>query len=393
MKNMALKLLTTLSAICLASSTLHATSIPHYAILMDAGSTGTRAHLFEYHDDAVPTITDLYSVSTKPGLSSYKDKPQDAHQAIEPLVRDIHNFLVNKKIAETNVDMFILATAGMRLLSEEEQKAIYKDIKTHLETNYAYSIKSINTISGDDEALYNWLDINYLNNTFTLGKSSLGTLDMGGASTQIAFEVNDSQQKKSNHSAVSHLMIGNRSYSIFKASFLGLGQDKTREIINENNAAYTCYPKDYLIKNTKGAFSLAACQQQYRDAALSRHKEMFASIPTPTSHFVAFSGFYYQFNFFKADPNPVRESFQQKVNAVCKQSWEELKQQYPSQPTDYLATYCANASYHDVLLYELYGLPDNNITVAKKINDKEIDWTLGALLYFVTQDTKNIYTT
>lgn len=365
---------------------LHAAGNPHYAILMDAGSTGTRAHLFEYsHDTTVPTITDLYSVSTKPGLSSYKNMPQDSYKAIEPLLKEMHTYLSNKNIPEAEVSVTILATAGMRLLPQPEQEAIYRHVESFLKTNYAYPIRRIQTIAGDDEALYAWLDVNYLNNTFHAKSASVGTLDMGGASTQIAFELSNASTVKIPAESISHIKIGNQAYTVFRSSYLGLGQDQLRAKVNESNGAFSCYPMNYPLPNTTGAFNFGDCQQQYQ-TTLSAYQPIFSSIPHFSGEMIAFSGFYYQFNFFKEDPHTTREKFQQKVKEVCGNTWEKLQQQYPSQPADYLATYCANAAYHDILLHQSYKLADQQLTITKKINGKEIDWTLGALLYLLASD-------
>ena len=367
---------------------LHAANNPHYAIIMDAGSTGTRAHLFEFSvDTTVPSITDIYSVSTKPGLSSYQDTPKAAYKAIEPVLKEMHTYLANKNIPEAEVSISILATAGMRLLPEPEQQAIYQNIESFLKTNYAYPILRMKTIAGNEEAFYAWLDVNYLNNTFHTGSASVGTLDMGGASTQIAFELANDPTVKPPVDTVSHIKIGNHDYTVFRASYLGLGQDQMRAKVNANNNAYSCYPINYPMQHTNGAFNLSDCQQQYQ-TPLATYRNIFSSIPAFSGNMVAFSGFYYQFNFFKEDPQTTREKFQQKVKEVCGNTWETLQQQYPSQPADYLATYCANAAYHDILLHQSYKLSDQQLTIAKKINGKEIDWTLGALLYLLTTETK-----
>ncbi len=51
----------------------------HYQIMMDAGSTGTRLHIFKVDKSTpVPTINKVFSESVKPGLSAYADKPEEA---------------------------------------------------------------------------------------------------------------------------------------------------------------------------------------------------------------------------------------------------------------------------------------------------------------------------
>ena len=53
--------------------------VSHYALIIDAGSTGSRLHLFEYTNESkIPVIHDLFSENVKPGLSSYEGNPQAA---------------------------------------------------------------------------------------------------------------------------------------------------------------------------------------------------------------------------------------------------------------------------------------------------------------------------
>src|SRR5687768_13709243 len=54
----------------------------NYAIFIDAGSSGSRLHVFEYAPKqklatSVPKIKDLYSIETPNGLASFVDRPQD----------------------------------------------------------------------------------------------------------------------------------------------------------------------------------------------------------------------------------------------------------------------------------------------------------------------------
>src|SRR5690349_10800731 len=61
-----------------------------YAMIIDAGSTGSRLHLFEYYkvSDHVsaPLIRDLFSQSIKPGLSTYENNPQAAGASLKKIL-------------------------------------------------------------------------------------------------------------------------------------------------------------------------------------------------------------------------------------------------------------------------------------------------------------------
>jgi len=97
--------------------------------------------------------------------------------------------------------------------------------------------------------------------------------------------------------------------------------------------------------------------------------------------FIAFSGFYYTYKFFKPSLVADRTNYDAAINSVCAQSWEQLQQSYPAESAAYLSTYCANGAYVDDLLYDTYHLNDSQLSISTKVNGKSIDWTLGAALY------------
>lgn len=59
-----------------------------YAIVLDAGSTGSRVHVFKFEQSAsgLKLISDTFE-QLKPGLSSYADDPQAAANSLKPLMQ------------------------------------------------------------------------------------------------------------------------------------------------------------------------------------------------------------------------------------------------------------------------------------------------------------------
>lgn len=118
----------------------------------------------------------------------------------------------------------ILATAGMRLLPADAVSDLYSGLKAGLsaDPDFHYTILSISTLSGSLEGYYGLLSSNYL-----LGKVSsslatvpgegrpVGSLDMGGSSTQVTFDPTGSRDL--------------RRENLFIKSYLGYGGDTMRE--------------------------------------------------------------------------------------------------------------------------------------------------------------------
>jgi len=109
----------------------------HYALIVDAGSTGSRLHLFEYTNESkIPVIHDLFSESVKPGLSSYENNPQAAGVSLKKPLDDALAELKKRQVDPATVSLSVLATAGMRLLPEDKQTAIYNNVSLYIKSNY-----------------------------------------------------------------------------------------------------------------------------------------------------------------------------------------------------------------------------------------------------------------
>src|SRR5690606_35248812 len=131
--------------------------------------------------------------------------------------------------------------------------SIYQHIKSSILTDYKNTFipREITTITGKMEGLYAWLDINYLFKNFQNNTPTVGSVEFGGASTQIAFALDKSNKLIDEVS----IDINNQRYHVFSKSFLGLGINEARESMNADEQAHFCYPLHY--KN--GKFELASC--------------------------------------------------------------------------------------------------------------------------------------
>jgi len=161
------------------------------AVVFDAGSTGTRVHVITYapapHAD-MPAITHLASSKVEPGLSAFARSPDDAAATIAPLLRFAERHVAEG--ARTRTPLMLYGTAGMRLLSNADQRRVYASALRACEAS-AFSIvrSSFTTLSGSDEGFFGLLALMWLQvtATATVARPTAGILDLGGGSTQIAF--------------------------------------------------------------------------------------------------------------------------------------------------------------------------------------------------------------
>jgi Golgi apyrase len=133
----------------------------------------------------------------------------------------------------------------MRLLPPGEQSAIltatcdflrfHSDFRVGDSSSQGPCGSHVRVITGEEEGLFGWIAVNYLMESFSATSNShtFGFLDMGGASTQIAFEPQHDTtmtSKENLHEVRLRLMNGNEiSHKVFVTTWLGYGTNQARE--------------------------------------------------------------------------------------------------------------------------------------------------------------------
>ncbi|HSW71261.1 MAG TPA: hypothetical protein VLH77_04705, partial [Gammaproteobacteria bacterium] len=290
------------------SSSIHAKPIqnPAYTMIIDAGSTGSRIHLFEYYMQFnIPVIHELFSESSKPGLASYENMPEAAGSSLKKLIEDALLEAQKKQLDPAKIRINLYGTAGMRLIAPEKQAAIYQQVSLFIKNNYSLIPGEIKTIPGNLEGLFGWLDLNYLLKSFDSPVDiTQGSIDVGGSSIEIAF----STLANTNSSDYFRLFIGGQAYTIYSKSFLGLGLSEALHHINMQPLAESCYPKHYALNSTQqGNFNFESCKNLYVD--LIKQHAVQQELPSlANKNFVAYSGAYHTENFFDVAQKPSQEN-------------------------------------------------------------------------------------
>ncbi|EED22962.1 nucleoside diphosphatase (Ynd1), putative [Talaromyces stipitatus ATCC 10500] len=193
-----------------------------YGVILDAGSSGTRVHIYRWlnnfkarQSDDLQKLRSLPEIKTKeewtkkikPGISTFADKPERVgSDHLDELLQ--HALDVVPETAVKDTPVFLLATAGMRLLSDAQRAQILNEVCSYFRSNSGFLLPEcdihIQVIPGETEGLYGWIAANYLLGSFDSpedhahGKDhhTYGFLDMGGASAQIAFVPNATETEK-----------------------------------------------------------------------------------------------------------------------------------------------------------------------------------------------------
>lgn len=218
-----------------------------YALMIDAGSTGSRIHVYRFNNcGPTPELEhEGFKMTAKKeggsGLSSYGDDAEGAAKSLDMLLDLAMESVPDKLKGCTPVA--VKATAGLRKLGPEKSDAILKAVRNRLETAYPFPLVSdakggVEVMDGKDEGVYAWITTNYL-----LGKiggpdktPTAAVFDLGGGSTQIVFqptfpEAKDGglpeQMAEGDHKYA--LSFGGRDFTLYQHSYLGYGLMEARD--------------------------------------------------------------------------------------------------------------------------------------------------------------------
>ncbi|XP_014747409.1 PREDICTED: ectonucleoside triphosphate diphosphohydrolase 6 isoform X2 [Sturnus vulgaris] len=197
-----------------------------YGIIFDAGSTGTRIHVFKFAQQPreTPRLTHETFKALKPGLSAYADDVEKSGQGIKELLE------VAKKEVPMELWKFtplvLKATAGLRLLPGEKAQKLLEKVKEIFQASpFFVRDNCVSIMNGTDEGISAWITINFLTGRLNdPQKRSVGMLDLGGGSTQITFLPRTKttlQTSPSGHTT--SFQMFNHTYKLYSYSYLGLG--------------------------------------------------------------------------------------------------------------------------------------------------------------------------
>ncbi|EMD38143.1 hypothetical protein CERSUDRAFT_113288 [Gelatoporia subvermispora B] len=233
-----------------------------FGVVIDAGSSGSRLQIYSWKDarlarsdpnagplDTLPRVEkgtqggEDWSYKAEPGISSFGDDPEGVAAYLAPLLAHARTHIPPALQSET--PLFLLATAGMRLLSPQQQADVLQATCHFLKFHSNFRIddpspagpcgSSVRIITGEEEGLFGWIAVNYLMDGFAGPRNNMqtyGFLDMGGASTQIAFEPGREEREKASNLIDVRLRLLNGhevNHQVFVTTWLGYGTNQARE--------------------------------------------------------------------------------------------------------------------------------------------------------------------
>lgn len=286
----------------------------------------------------------------------------------------------------SNTPLFLLATAGMRILPERQRKEVLDQVCQFARSTTQFQLPDcdvhVQVIPGETEGLYGWIAANYLLGGFDNpkdhqhgnGHSTYGFLDMGGASAQIAFAPNATEaEKHSNDLTLLRLRTLDGTpleHKVFVTTWLGFGVNQARERYikallessTEKELPDPCLPEGLTVEVTKdgklidsddddddpkpkaaaelvgtGKFSeclhrtypLLEKEKECTDSPCLINGQHVPAIDFNVNHFVGVSEYWHTTHeiFEHGHKNKAYDlkTYQERVNEFCSQDWKSIE--------------------------------------------------------------------
>lgn len=232
-----------------------------YVVMIDAGSTGSRVHVYTFDTSVSPPklIKEDFEM-LKPGLSSFDTDTEGAAASLDPLLNLALKSIPKSKHSCSPVA--VKATAGLRLLGTTKSNAILKQVKLHLEEDYPFPVvqgDGVSIMEGSDEGVFAWITANYLLGNIGSSKrtDTAAVFDLGGGSTQIVFEPNGEEEMIEGEHKYD-IEFGGRKFNLYQYSHLGYGLMQGRRRVNAQLVAAE-------LKTNKNLVPLTATEEKQKN--------------------------------------------------------------------------------------------------------------------------------
>uniref|UniRef100_A0A8C1FYX6 nucleoside diphosphate phosphatase n=2 Tax=Cyprinus carpio TaxID=7962 RepID=A0A8C1FYX6_CYPCA len=355
-----------------------------YGIMFDAGSTGTRIHIYKFiQKDPVelPVLDNEMYHAVKPGLSAYADMPEE-------LLKVAKKTIPKEQWIQTPV--VLKATAGLRLLPQEKAKALLNEVKEIFDDSpFFVPNNSVTIMNGTNEGLLAWVTVNFLTgHLYAKTRKTVGILDLGGGSTQITFLP---RLKKTVLTAppnyIAKINMFNSTFELYTHSYLGNGLIAARlatlgalgaDGLDWKVFRSSCLPKKfredwsfggltYKVSGIPDGFAgYKLCYQEVMRVVKGIVHQPFEV--KGSSIFFAFSYYYDRAVESGLIANYCSLLF---LKPVC----NKMTKYRPISPF-----LCMDMTYITCLLKEGFGFKDSTVLqLTKKVNNVETSWALGAI--------------
>ncbi|CAL9162833.1 unnamed protein product [Musa hybrid cultivar] len=407
-----------------------------YAVIFDAGSTGSRVHVYCFDDglELVRIGSDIeLFVKVKPGLSAYADDPQAAANSLLPLLEKAVGVIPEELRNKTPIR--VGATAGLRSLGTDKSNQILQAVRDLLREKSSLELVDdwVTVLSGYQEGSYLWVAINYLlghlGNKYS---ESIGVVDLGGGSVQMAYAISEKAAANApnvpsgEETYVKELFLQGAKYYLYVHSYLNYGLLAARAqilkvatksysycILGGYNGVYDYDGELYNASSSPSGSSFTKCRNEVIKALKIDEPCKYSSC--------TFGGVWnggggagqktlYGASYFFDRPSDVGfvdpaatsalakpSDFMEAAKHACKVTMNTVETKYPNVRKNDLPYVCMDLVYQYTLLVNGFGLkPRQNITLVRQVRYGDSDffgeaaWPLGSAIEAVTSEKINL---
>ncbi|XP_018428530.1 PREDICTED: ectonucleoside triphosphate diphosphohydrolase 6 [Nanorana parkeri] len=371
-----------------------------YGIMFDAGSTGTRVHVYKFSrtSSGVPNLDHETFKAIKPGLSAYADEPEKCAVGIKELLD-----IAMKEIPDdlwSSTPLVLKATAGLRLLPGEKAQKLLDMVRDIFKSSpFLVGKDSVSIMNGTDEGIFAWITVNFLTGSLTNPSAILaGMLDLGGGSTQITFYPYDKSTFPSAPPGfITTFELFNRTYHLYSHSYLGLGLMSARLEIMGGNEGIPLKPGEELVTPcvspgfaTEFEHAGVTYKVKGEEDVTSVYESCYRSVGETLKGKVNLVKevavlFFYSFSYYfdRAEDTHLIDpkvggfvkvkDFETAAKNECTNLGKSGKRPF----------ICMDLCYITHLLQDLGFPKEKRLKLVKQINDVETSWALGATFYYM----------
>uniref|UniRef100_A0A8C2WFZ6 nucleoside diphosphate phosphatase n=1 Tax=Cyclopterus lumpus TaxID=8103 RepID=A0A8C2WFZ6_CYCLU len=355
-----------------------------YGIMFDAGSTGTRIHIFKFQTELneAPKLAHETFRALKPGLSAYADDPEKCAAGLKELLEVAKSTVPPSSWTLTPV--VLKATAGLRLLPGEKAEHLLDRVRAlFTESPFLSRDDSVSIMDGTDEGISAWITVNFLTGDLhTADSSTVGMLDLGGGSTQITFSPQDEVRSSANERAepLSYLGLGLMSARLAVLGGVDYSPlEGSTELVSpclapESSGSWEHADVVYTVRGQKPVYE--ACRTKVEKLL---YRKVEKATEAADVDFYAFSYYYDR----AVDLGAIEEETGGTIRVL---DYEEAAKRVCSGlalsplQSPFL---CLDLIYISVLLQELGFPPHKQFKLARTINQVETSWALGATFHYI----------
>ncbi|KAL4641800.1 ectonucleoside triphosphate diphosphohydrolase 5-like [Arapaima gigas] len=196
-----------------------------YGVMFDAGSTGTRIHIYTFiqkDPNELPILDNEVFHSVKPGLSAYVNMPIKAGDIVGEMLKLAKNTIPRVMWATTQV--VLRATAGLRLLPQDKAQVLLTKVQEVFnDSPFFVPSDSVRIMEGTSEGIILPISV-YAGHLYANTRRTVGILDLGGGSTQITFlPKSEKTIQTAPGGYIATFDMFNTTYRLYTHSYLGNG--------------------------------------------------------------------------------------------------------------------------------------------------------------------------